>query len=249
MDIEGVSRLDAHHKMLKKKRMLREVFDEFHHLFKQLNLKFLNGHGLEIELGSGVSLMRDKYPEVLATDIVNAPHLDRVLNAEKMDLEDCSVRVLYGQNCFHHFLHPDKFFGELERVLVPGGGFIMLDPYHGPFAQFLFKRLFKTEGFDKKFPSWETPLCAPMHGANQALSYIVFERDRVKFEQKYPSLKIVHKQTLGNYLKYLLSGGLNFRQILPDKLTGTVSFLEKILTPFQSVLALHHVVVIQKLER
>jgi SAM-dependent methyltransferase len=247
MDINGVSRLEVHKKMLDKKRMLREVFDEFHYLFKKLDLKYLKGDGLEVELGSGVSLMRDKFPKVLATDIVDAPHLDMILNAEKMSLEDGSVRVMYGQNCFHHFLHPDKFFLELERVLIPGGGFIMLDPYYGPFANFLYKRLFKTEGFDKKFPSWETPLSEPLFGANQALSYIVFVRDRVDFERKYPSLKIVHQQTVGNYLKYLLSGGLNFRQMLPDGLTGAVNLAERAFTPFNSIFALHHIVVIKKI--
>jgi SAM-dependent methyltransferase len=248
VDLNGIGRFEAHQKMLNKKRMLREVFDEFHYLFKKLDLKYFKGDGLEVELGSGISLMRDKYPNVLATDIVHSPHLDMVLNAEKMDLEDSSVRVLYGQNCFHHFLHPDDFFKELERVLIPGGGFIMLDPYYGPFAKFLFKRLFKTEGFDKEFPLWETPPSSPMYGANQALSYIIFVRDRVEFERKYPLLKIVHKQTVGNYLKYLLSGGLNFRQILPDRLTGLVSLLEKILSPLNSLLALHHIIVIQKLD-
>jgi SAM-dependent methyltransferase len=85
--------------------------------------------------------MRDKYPKVLATDIVDAPHLDMILNAEKMTLDDGSIRVIYGQNCFHHFLHPDDFFNELQRVLIPGGGFIMLDPYYGLFSQFLYNKL------------------------------------------------------------------------------------------------------------
>lgn len=249
MDINGISRFEAHKKMLNKKRMLREVFDEIHHLFRRLDLKYLTGNGLEVELGAGVSLMRDKYPKVLATDIVDAPHLDMVLNAEKMDLGDKSVRVIYGQNCFHHFLRPDEFFKELERVLIPGGGFIMLDPYYGPFAQFLYKRLFKTEGFDKKFPLWQTPTTGPMYGANQALSFIVFVRDREEFEAKYPSLKIVHRQTVSNYLKYLLSGGLNFRQILPDSTTSAISFFEKIISPLNSIFALHHIVVIQKIEQ
>jgi len=249
VDLNGLSRFYAHKKMLDKKRMLREVFDEFHYLFKKFDLKYLTGNGIEIELGSGVSLMRDKYPKVLSTDIVDAPHLDMILNAEKMTLDNDSVRVIYGQNCFHHFLHPDDFFNELQRVLIPGGGFIMLDPYYGLFSQFLYKRLFKTEGFDKNFPSWETPLSAPLHGANQALSYIVFVRDRVKFELKYPSLKIVHQRTVGNYLKYLLSGGLNFRQLLPDRMTGLVGLLEKILSPLNFIFALHHIIVIQKIDQ
>jgi SAM-dependent methyltransferase len=246
MDVDGVSRLDLHRKMLTKKRMLRDVFTEFHHLFHKLNQRFLSGEGAEVELGAGISPIRDSFPYVLATDIVEAPHLDKVINAEAMDIDDSSVRVIYGQNCFHHFPHPDKFLLELERVLIPGGGAILLEPYYGPFASFLFKRIFRTEGFDKNFHSWETPAEGPMNGANQALSYIVFVRDRAELERKHPSLEIVHEQRVGNYLKYVISGGLNFRQLLPDSMTGVVSMMEKILWPFNRWLALHHVVVIKK---
>lgn len=246
MDSDDAIRFELHQKILVEKRMLIEVFTEFHHLFKKLDQCYFTGKGSEIELGSGVFPMRNSYPNVLATDIVPALHLDKVLNAEAMDLADNSIRVIYAQNCFHHFPHPDEFFSELERVLVPGGGFILLDPYYGPFASFLYKRMFRTEGFDKEFPSWETPMSGPMNGANQALSYIIFVRDRKEFERKHSSLKIVHEQRVGNYLKYIISGGLNFRQLLPDSLTSMVNVMEKLLWPFNSCFALHHVIVIRK---
>ena len=246
MDVDGEERLQLHLAMLRRKRMLREVFTEIHQMFRELADRLLPGRGLEVELGAGVAPMRDTYPKVLATDIVPGPHLDRVLNAERMDLPNATVRVFYGQNCFHHFPHPDRFFAELERTLMPGGGAIILDPYYGPVASFLYKRIFSTEAFDKTYPDWETPAAGPMNGANQALSYIVFVRDRIEFERKHPSLKIVHEQRVGNYLKYLVSGGLNFRQLLPDSMSGFVNAFEKFLRPLDHWLALHHVVVIQK---
>lgn len=246
IDVDSTDRLTIHLMMLKRKRMLRELFVEYHHLFRKLETQYLTGFGIKVEIGAGVSPMRDSYPEVLATDIVGANHLDKVVNAEAMDFPNNSVKVIYGQNCFHHFPHPELFFHELERVLVSGGGSILLEPYYGPFASFLYKRLFKTEGFDKLEKSWETPMEGPMNGANQALSYIVFIRDRKIFENKFPNLQIVHQEIAGNYLKYLLSGGLNFRQILPDCLTGLVTVVEKIFLPLNKWIALHHVVVIKK---
>src|SRR5690606_34911690 len=120
------------------------------------------------------------------------------------------------QNTFHHFPDPEQFFREVDRTLADGGGVVMLEPYHGALGSFLFKRMFKTEGFDKEFPSWQTPMTGPMNGANQALSYIVFKRDRARFEEMFPSLKIVAEEISTNYPRYLLSGGLNFRQLLPD---------------------------------
>ena len=128
MDVDGVNRMELHRNILMKKRMLREVFTDFHHLFRKLDCQFHYGNGIKVELGAGVSPMRDSYPDVLATDIVAAPDLDLVINAEAMDLLDNSIRTIYAQNCFHHFPHPDRFFSELERVLVPGGGAVLLEP-------------------------------------------------------------------------------------------------------------------------
>lgn len=246
MDVDGQDRLAVHSKMLARKRMLREVFSEFHHLFHKLESQFFTAEGIKAELGAGIAPMRDSYPDVLATDVVFGSHLDGILNAEDMDLDSGSVRVFFGQNCFHHFPHPDNFFSELERVLAPGGGVILLDPYYGPFAAFLYKRLFRTEGFDKHYPSWETPVIGPMNGANQALSYIVFVRDRAEFERKHPTLKIVYQKPNGNYLKYLLSGGLNFRQLLPDVLSPLVDFTQWCMSPLNRWLSLHHTIVIRK---
>ena len=247
-EVNGQARLDEHSQKLMSKPMLREVFKHFHDQFRNLDHQFLNASGLEVELGAGIAPIRDAYPSVLATDIIKAPHLDKALNAEAMELEDASVRVFYAQNCFHHFSQPRLFFNELERTLVPGGGVILLEPYYGVFASFLYKRLFKTEGFDKTYPSWETPETGPMHGANQALSYLVFMRDRAEFEQKHPSLKFVHQRLDDHYLKYIFSGGLNFKQICPDKLSPVLALLQTCLRPLNRWLALHHVIVLQKVE-
>lgn len=246
IDIDGQDRLAIHRAMLDRKKMLRTVFKEFHDLFARLDQRYLAGHGLRVELGAGVAPMTESYPDVIATDVVAGPQVSMVLDAESMTLGDSSVRVFFGQNCFHHFPHPDRFFDELNRVLVPGGGAVLLEPYFGPFASSLFKRLFRTEGFDKSYPDWNTPAAGPMNGANQALSYLVFFRDRPEFLRKHPNLEIAHHALLGNYLKYLLSGGLNFRQLVPDSCVGAVGFAERVLSPLNRWLSLHHVVVIRK---
>jgi SAM-dependent methyltransferase len=246
IDIDGLDRLILHKKILNQKAMLREVFTEFHHLFTKLNLKYLSGEGLEVELGAGIAPIRDSYNKVLATDIFPSENLDLVINAEQMEFADSSIRVLYGQNCFHHFPNPRAFLREAQRVLVTGGGVILLEPYYGPLATFMYKRLFKTEGFDKFLLDWETPVKGPMNGANQALSYIVFIRDREKFLKEFPSLKIVHHCLVGNYLKYLLSGGLNFKKLCPDIFVVPVGLFEKIISPLNRIFSLHHIIVIRK---
>ena len=61
--------------------------------------------------------------------------------------------------------------------------------------------------FDKSAASWNQGDGArAMVGANQAASYLVFERDRARFASLFPDLELVHAEPLGNYLRYLLSG-------------------------------------------
>jgi len=246
VDIDGVDRFVIHTKILERKPMLNNVFTEFHHIFRRLDERYFTGQGTRIELGAGIAPIRDSYPDVLATDVLPGHHLDRVLDAENMDIPNNSVRAVYGQNCFHHFPNPERFFSEIDRVLAVGGGVILLEPYYGPFATFLYKRLFKTEGFDKEFQSWETPVSGPMNGANQALSYIIFDRDRAVFESKYQNLNIVHQECVDNYLKYLLSGGLNFKQLFPYVLSPLIDFVQWCLSPLNRHLSLHHIIVIRK---
>lgn len=246
IDMDCDDRMRAHSKMLARKPMLRKVFTDFHNIFDDLDKKFFRGSGIRVEMGAGIAPIRDSYEDVLATDIVDSPGLDFALDAENMHFKNGSVRVLFGQNCFHHFPSPKKFFDEVDRVVEPGGGVILLEPYHGPFASFLFRRMFKTEGYDKEFPSWDTPIAGPMNGANQALSYIIFERDRKEFESLFPNLQIVHQETCKNYLMYILSGGLNFRQLWPNRAAQLLDKIQKILTPLDHWMALHHIIVIRK---
>jgi SAM-dependent methyltransferase len=247
-NIDGSERLETHAKILRRKHLLRNVFQECHKTFLALDKKFFShSAGLRIELGAGVSPVRETFPEVLATDIVPAPHFDRVINAQEMDLADGSVHALYCQNSFHHFPQPEKFFKEAIRVLRPGGGIILIEPYHGFLSSLLYPSLFASEHYDKRAASWS--LAAnnnPMSDANQALSYLVFTRDLARFSTLFPELEIVHRKPLTNYVRYLLSGGLNFHQLAPNWMERPLKVFEFLLTPIATFFALHHVIVIRK---
>jgi SAM-dependent methyltransferase len=246
-DLDGEKRLRVHQAVLRSKPVLRSVFQEFHRLFLRLDETYFGDTaGARVELGAGVAPVRDSFQDVRATDVVPAPHLDQTVDAMAMPLADGSVRAFYCQNCFHHFTDPGQFFREVRRVVRPGGGVILIEPYYGPAASLLYPRLFASESFDKKMPGWRAGNDGPMSGANQALSYIIFERDRARFAALFPDLRIVHARPLTNYPRYLLSGGLNFRQLVPDAANRPLQILEGLLAPLARLLALHHVLVIHR---
>lgn len=248
VDVDSEVLLDVHREILAGKPMMRGVFQEFYDTCIRLDQRHFTGQGSRIEIGAGVSLFKHFYPDIIATDIKPSPYLDEVVDALSMPYQAASVRAIYAINCFHHFPSPDRFFGELERVLVPGGGCVLIDPYFGPLARWVYPRLFATETFDMDQPAWE-PVpgsMGVMAGANQALSYVVFVRDRAIFEQRHPDLDLVGMSPLPNYPRYLLSGGLNFRQILPAASIGALKVVEKAMKPFSRAFGLHHAIVVRK---
>jgi SAM-dependent methyltransferase len=246
IDFDSDELLKIQQNILQEKKMMRGVFEQFYRRCMALDTRYLSGVGQRFEIGAGVSFFNKLFPEVLITDIKKSEHLDRVLDAQQMGLPDNSVRAIFGINCFHHLPEPEKFFLELERVLTRGGGCILIEPYYGPMAKWTYTQLFKTETFDESQPAWNTKSAGVMVGANQALSYLVFFRDRDKFCGNFPDLEIVYSHTLNNYLQYLFSGGLNFRPLLPEFLTPAIKGIEFLFTPLAPLFALHHIIVLRK---
>src|SRR5262249_32823729 len=150
-------------------------------------------------------------------------------------------------HCFHHLPDPYRFLAEVARVCRPGGGTVMIDPFYGPFASFVYKRLFTSEHFDRSGPA-TVVTGGPISGANQALSYIVFVRvrDRERLARQFPGLELVAMEPITNYVRYMVSGGLNFRQLLPDEMIPSLKRVEAVLSPLRRLLALHQLIVVRK---
>ena len=217
VDVDSDDLLEVHRQVLLSKPMIRGVFDDLYDACMAADRQHLRGDGLRVEIGAGVSRFKERYPR--------DHHRYQVLAVPRRGGRRGGHAVCGWQRPRHPRdqrvpppADPDRFFNELERVLAPGGGAILIDPYHGPFARLVYPRLFATEGYDLTQSAWELPdgSMGVMQGANQALSWIVFVRDADRLRSSHPGLELVHMRPLTNYPRYLVSGGLNFRQLLPD---------------------------------
>jgi hypothetical protein len=110
----------------------------------------------------------------------------------------------------------------------------------------LFKNLFREEAFDKGAPGWRAEEQRRPDLPNQALTYVVLFRDRPLFERDNPELSVVEVEVMTNFLRYLTSGGVNFRQLLPTALVPVLRGMERSLRPVHSVFGLHHMVVLKR---
>ena len=249
LNVDDNKLMSVHREILLKKPLLYSAFKTFYNDMSECCDKYLDTSGLEVELGSGVGFFNKIRTNILTSDIRKAQHIDRVLDATALDLQDASVRCIFAINVFHHLDNPDKFLSELSRVLKKGGGCILIEPHIGFGSRLLHRFLHKDESFIPDAPNWHNNnIKGPMSGANQALSYIVFKRDYQLFHEKYgDQLEIVCKSYPLNSLRYFFSGGLNFRQLLPSKSESFLKYLEKTGKTFARHWAFHQLIVLRRI--
>ncbi len=189
-DPDSDEMLVVHSKILYEKPMIREVFEKFYDTCIALdNQYFGNSKEQRIEIGASVSFFSKKYPQIISTDIKHADNLDMVVDAQNMPFENNTIRAIYGINCFHHLPNPNLFFKELERTLDIGCACILIDPYYGFTSRRFYKKIFNSEIFDMDQKEWVNESLGFMNGANQALSYIVFQRDKKKMGKHVSKLR------------------------------------------------------------
>jgi len=247
-NLDSKNRIEIHENVIKKKKILAEVFRYYHKIFYQNFKKFSlnNNDGILLELGSGVYPIKRSYPKILSSDIINSDNLDLVINAENISLPDNSLGALFGQNIFHHISNPYNFFNSSLLKLKRGGVVILVEPSNSVLSKILHKNMHQSEIYDEKQLNWVGANSGPMTGANQALSSIIFIRDRDIFEKLYPNFEIIEIKSCKKYIHYLFSGGLNFKQLWPNKLIFLLDLFEFILTPFKNLLAVHHLIILRK---
>jgi SAM-dependent methyltransferase len=239
--------LEVQASMLAEKKSAARVFSAIYRRCLQEEQRYAAADGMRLELGSGTGFVKHIDARIVTTDVRSGSGIDKYLDAMKMDLPAASLRMLLGLNVFHHIQDPARFLDETRRVLKPGGVLILVEPWYGPVASLLYRYLFSEEDFDKKADSWTaTRAAGPMKGANQALSYIVFQRDAQRFQSGWPELKPVHHDVFANYPSYLLSGGINFRQLVPGFTFGLIHGLEYLLYPLRRIFGLHQILVFRK---
>ena len=189
-----------------------------------------------LELGSGGSFLKELCPDVITSD-VEAGVAERVIDGRELPFEDGSLRAIFLTHVFHHIPDVGRFLAEAERTLAPGGVISLIDIPHTPFARFFFDR-FHPEPYVPEATHWEFDQQDAMMDANQALTWMVFERDHARFAERFPGLALERKRFLP-WFSYLLSGGVTRRNLVPDALVPLIRACDRLLRPIDGIMALH----------
>jgi SAM-dependent methyltransferase len=129
-------------------------------------------------------------------------------------------------DCLHHFPEVRRYFHEAVRCLRPGGRILMVEPWVTRWSAWIYGN-FHHEPFLPDAASWEFPPAGPLSGANGAIPWIVFERDRAAFEREFPQL-VIRKISPFMPFRYLASGGITLRSLAPAWTFSGWRGLEKI---------------------
>ena len=81
-----------------------------------------------VEIGSRLGRIKDVLPSCITTDLQRHSWLDRQENAYALSFEAASLSHLILFDVWHHLQFPGRALTEFNRVLVPGGRLIMLEP-------------------------------------------------------------------------------------------------------------------------
>jgi SAM-dependent methyltransferase len=169
--------------------------------------------GLRVELGSGGGFLDRYIPNLIKTEVVPLPFIDVVCRAESLPFASASTGAIVMVNVLHHIGEVDRFFDEATRILIPGGLIVMIEPFVSRWSRLVYRYLHH-EPFDPEVEEWKLPPAGRLSGGNDALSWILFVRDRERFSRQYPKLRIEGVQPHSAF-SHLLSGGVTTRPLAP----------------------------------
>ena len=200
--------------------------------------------GQVLELGSGAGILADYLPEAITSEVFPCRGIDMVADGRLLPLASRSLRAIILVDVLHHIPEVRGFFHEAASCLKPGGAAIMLEPWVSPWSTFVYTR-FHHEPFLSDSPDWSFPQQGPLSGANIALPWIVFERDRARFEGEFPELHIEQIQPLMPF-RYLVSGGVSMRSLMPRSATPLWRAVERALEPWMRHWAMFALIVLRR---
>jgi SAM-dependent methyltransferase len=201
---------------------LRAVYED---IYKRMLEACIEGSTLEIGCGSGN--FKAFAPSAIATDLIQAPWLDVVCDAQRLPFAAgafCNVAMV---DVLHHIEHPTRALSEIARILRPGGRLVMCEPAITPLSH-LYYRLFHSEPVDMSAnPLSQGPISTNKDpfDSNQAYPTLLVGRFREAVALAVPELNLSTVERL-SFLAYPLSGGFRSWSLLPTKMAQPLLTLE-----------------------
>lgn len=210
IDLDDPATTALRTQILSQKPFLQRIYDDW---YRDLAAQLPNVEGPVVELGSGAGYGRRYIPGLITSDLFPCATVQLVADAQQLPFGNASLRAIVFTDVMHHIPDVRKFLSEASRCLRSGGKILMVEPWVGGWSRFVYRHLHH-EPFKSEAKEWSFEGTGPLSSANTALPWIVFVRDRRKFECDFPLLKIERIRPFLPFC-YLLSGGMSMRSLMP----------------------------------
>jgi SAM-dependent methyltransferase len=221
LDLDDPDTTCLRRQIIQEKPLLKNIYEEWYRTVCN-HLPHIEGPVLEI--GSGAGFLETFIPKLITSDIMPVSGNNIACNAQHIPFKDKCLRAIVLINVLHHISNPLLFFKNSERCVKKGGRIIMVEPWVSSWSRIIYGKLHH-EPFDPANPSWTLPQTGPLSGGNHALPWIIFQRDRERFNQQ--TNWQIHLIKVIMPFRYLLSGGVSMRNLLPAWIIRPLTFLEK----------------------
>jgi SAM-dependent methyltransferase len=243
LDIDDPRTTELRLEIIRRKPFLQKIYDDW---YRMLRSRIPAGRGGVLELGSGAGYLYNFIPEVIRSEVFFCGKVDLIADARSLPIASVSLKSIVMTDVFHHIPDVGAFLREATRCLRPGGRIIMIEPWVTSWSRLIFSR-FHHEPFLPNVESWEIPAKGPLSGANGALPWIVLIRDRNRLNTEFPKLRVEEIRPIMPF-RYLVSGGISLRNLMPSVSYFAWEWLERALASWNHRLAMFALVDLIRLE-
>ncbi|MBN2308515.1 MAG: class I SAM-dependent methyltransferase [Candidatus Hydrogenedentes bacterium] len=240
LDMDAPETTALRQRLFREKPFLRRLYGEFHARMAAA-LPAEGGRVLELGAGGGPE---PAFPDLIRSELFPVPGIAAVLDGRVLPFRAGSLRGIVMTNVLHHIPEPRRFFAEAARCVRPGGAVVMLEPWLSTWSRFVYGRL-HYEPCTPGMEEWRVTGDGPLTGSDEALPWVIFERDRARFEEEFPVWR-VDAVTPACPFRYLLSGGVSMRSLMPGWTFGLWRGVERCLEPWMGFWAMFAYIVLRR---
>jgi len=239
--VDDPATTELRHQIIASKPILKAIYDEWYAL---LAAELPSGDGRVLELGSGGGYCSDFIPGLITSDAFITSGVQIVADAQRLPFADKSMRAIVMTDVLHHMPEVPKFFSEAARCLRAGGKIVMIEPWATSWSRIIYANL-HPEPFRPDARDWTFSSAGPLSGANSALPWIIFGRDRELFESGFPEFSIEKTRPFLPF-RYLVSGGVGMRSLMPGFTDPAWAGLERLLKSQMPRLGMFALIALQR---
>jgi SAM-dependent methyltransferase len=241
LDLDDPRTTHLRREIIQSKPLLKSIYKEW---YTEIAAVIPGGSGDVLEIGSGAGFFNETIDGLITSDTFHLPWLSVVMDAQTLPFSDQSLRAIVMFNVLHHIKDVDRYFQEASRCVQPSGVIAMIEPWRTRWSNFIYSHM-HYEPFDADVEEWKIDSVGSLSGANDALPWIVFSRDRETFERNFSDWKI-QRIKLDMPFVYLASGGISRRSLFPGMSYPFWRLAEKILRPWMDSLGMFALIVLEK---